>query len=247
MKITKTQLDSIFGYRSVYYVLWIVSILAIVLAVLPGSLAKQVVWPVLVLIVLLTAYCGLAFLLLGNSIQEPARTPYLFLGAIFIFGGAGFDMYATYLHSPSLEREANPVARLLIATKLSIPQILVIGVFAQALFCTTVVLFWRLFLKSYPEIVAQLSSANLTRVVVEIFAGPNRTVAALFVGKVDPKFAVLSIAPILTASFLYRWYLGLEWFQFTSLRREVVLLLIVVFAVALYAAVAKHSKEKLQR
>lgn len=239
------KFDFVFSYRRVYYALWLVCALA--LAVVTGLVAKQVVWAALFFVIAVTGYCGLAFLLMGNSIKQPASRPYLFLGAVLIFGGAIFDMYATYLHSPTLELEANPIARILLATNVSIEQVLVIGVLAQALFCTTVVLFWRLFLKSYPEIVAQLSSANLARVVVELFAGPNRTVAALFVGKVDPKFAVLSIAPILTASFLYRWYLGLEWFQFTSLRREVVLLLIVVFAVALYAAVAKHSKEKLQR
>ena len=245
MKITEAQFDSIFGYRRLYYALWTICVLA--LAILSGLLAIQLVWVVLVFIILMTMYCGVAFFLIGNNIQKPVNTLYLFLGATFVFGGAGFDMYATYLHSPTLDQEANPVARLLLTTNLSIQQILVIGFLAQALFCTTVFLFWRLFLKSYFDMVALLSSATLGTVLVELFAGPNRSLAALLFGKVDPRFAVLSSAPLLTASFAYRWYLGLEWFEITFVRREIVFLLIVMITVTAYALIAKGSKEKLQQ
>jgi hypothetical protein len=240
MKLISQLADSMITFRAVYFALWVACILAI--AVLVGVLNAQATVVALAVAVAVACYCGLSFFVLGNRIPRPANRLILFAGVALVFGGAGFDMYATYRHSPTLDREANIVANFLLSAGLPVEQVLLIGLAAQALLCVVVVLHWRLFLKSYDDIVSALTSSRLSTVAVELFAGPKRGLFALFFGKVDPKFAVISTAPLLTASFTYRWYLGLEWFQVAPVPREVVLVLAFFISVAAYAMAASYSK-----
>jgi hypothetical protein len=63
-------------------------------------------------------------------------------GAVFIAGGAGFDIFATLLHSPDLSRESNPIARLLLDSGKSVEFVMFFGAVCQSLAAIASVLLW---------------------------------------------------------------------------------------------------------
>ncbi len=75
-------------------------------------------------------------------------SPLLFgVGAIFIMFGVTFDVIITVIKSPSLEMEANLVARLLLESGCSIEFVYVYGFTAQVMLIVLLCLMWATFLR----------------------------------------------------------------------------------------------------
>jgi hypothetical protein len=90
----------------------------------------------------------LLFLAIWLDLKGTGRAPDIVhvSGMAFILGGLVFDVTATILHSPRLEREGNPVARVLLDTHHQLTIVYTYGLTGQALLGLILCTWWAAFL-----------------------------------------------------------------------------------------------------
>lgn len=154
----------------------------------------------------------------------------LVLGSLFIFFGAVFDIFATLYNSPDLTYEANPIARTFLDSGLSSGAVIVIGFVAQASFIVISLLLWANFivrLDWYKEVVRESSGISL---VGRIFGAMDSRFSSLFGARVNHEVAVSSAGFLVMFIFVYRWYLGFEWFGVVPISRIAMPVIILVLS-----------------
>ncbi len=162
----------------------------------------------------------------------------LLAGAIFIVGGAAFDIYATLHHSPDLEHEANPLARTLLDEGLAPATVLMLGGIGQACLVFTSLMIWMnlvIRFKWYEGKIGTSERSGLAGKVLlvnRMFGAPDNGLASLLGMRTDPEVLICGVGFLMLPLYAYRWYLGLEWFGLVPISRIVVPVSLVVLALA---------------
>ena len=180
-------------------------------AVIPTAYAV----PVLLMAALILS---IRILLVGS---QPLSYGLLIAGISFVGGGVAFDIFATVIHSPNLEREANPVARLLLDSGHSTGFVYLYGGFCQIAFASLICLLWGGLLRHRKSIVDSVrKSTSLLQLLKALTGGARLTwrqwICPLKLSDLpDFSYYVWIMASMWVPGAAYRWYLGLEWFGFS--------------------------------
>tara|TARA_R110002110_G_scaffold271566_3_gene487101 strand:- start:130517 stop:131281 length:765 start_codon:yes stop_codon:yes gene_type:complete len=156
------------------------------------------------------------------------------LGSFIAVGGSTFDIVNTIIQTPDLSFEANPIARLFLDNQFSLLFVYIIGALGQTLVVLFTLLLWMIFLKTYPLLLSELQNKPPRSLICTLLGGPKASYVDLLVGKIEPIYAITAVAPLLIGSFLYRWYLGLEWLELVPISRVVAPSLAVCFSLVCY-------------
>jgi hypothetical protein len=177
----------------------------------------------------LAMFAVLAFrLMMAGVTPIPIRT--FLAGAVFIAGGAGFDIVATLLHSPDLQYETNPVARFLLDTGHSLTFVLAYGALGQTLLAVGSILLWGGLLSQRVTIIDSIrgSFESFPDFLKAILGAAKLTWKQWFFpryfrhqGDRSEKYFYYPwpLAAMLVGGGAYRWYCGLEWFGFSPVNR----------------------------
>jgi hypothetical protein len=205
---------------------------------------------VYVLVVGLGLFAAFAFrLMIAGTAPVPGNI--CTAGAAFIAGGAGFDIFATILHSPDLRAETNPYARFLLDSGHSVPFVFVYGAVCQSLLAIGSILLWRGLLSHRATIIDSIRdySQSFPEFMKAILGGAKLTWKQWIIpwhryrGDRSEKYFYYPwpIAAILVGGAVQRWYLGLEWFGFAPGNRVVVGISSTVLGLAVYFSWAWHA------
>jgi hypothetical protein len=171
---------------------------------------------------------------LNSMLPEKLPMPAFLLGGFIVVGGASFDIINTIIQTPDLSFEGNPVARLFFDNNFSVLFVYVLGFLGQSLIILFALLLWAVFLKTYPILLREIKNNPPKSFICTMLGGPNASYFDLFLGKVEPLYTVPAVGPLLVGSFLYRWYLGLEWLELVPISRVLVPVLAILFSLILY-------------
>lgn len=175
---------------------------------------------------------------------QPHRgsSPVLWLGALFIAGGAAFDIAATVRHSPDLALEANPFAVALLDSGMPLARVMWLGLAAQAVLVLAGLMLWcnfRIRSSWYLHRLSDLGDGSLSLRLLGLRGG---SASALLLGRgTDHPLLVSSLGALTLGVFAYRWYLGLEWFGWVPVSRAWAPLACMALAwLALYGWACHH-------
>jgi hypothetical protein len=177
---------------------------------------------------LYTAYSlpalGLLVLVLFDRLasQGETRLPRMvsWCGAIFIVGGAIFDIAATVAHSPDLSMEGNPYVRVLLDSRHSLTFVYAHALVTQSLYITLFCGLWFGFLRHRETIAAAISaSAPVTYVdFLKAVTGGSHLTTRQWLFPMTPAeapllyhYVWLIAIPVVFGISLFRWYAALEW------------------------------------
>ncbi len=156
---------------------------------------------------------------LWRSGSGPLAKALFMAGVAIVIGGAAFDMIVTVIKTPTLEREANPIARALLDGGHSLAFVYVYSLVAQALGVLIQLFLWAAFLRHWKTVVfmANASSPRSGLDFAKAVTGGARLSWRQYI--IPPKFSELpeaysftiALAFFLPGISLYRWYLGLVW------------------------------------
>jgi len=169
---------------------------------------------------------------------QPHRwsSPTLWLGVLFIAGGAAFDIGATLWHSPDLEMESNPLAVALLDSGMALPRVKLLGLIAQCGLVFAATMLWCNFCVRRSWYLRRLSDIGDRSLSLRLLGLRDSSVATLLLGRgTDHALLVSSLGALAIGAFAYRWYLGLEWFGWVPISRTVAPLACMALAwLALY-------------
>lgn len=148
-------------------------------------------------------------------------------GVVYVVGGAAFDMLATALHSPELDREGNPVARAFLDSGYGVPFVYGFAIVAQALLAAFTSIVWIAFLRHREALVASLPrSGSVGAFLKAALFGPDWSAGRRgwslprrWSDLPSPYHLFWFWVVAFVAGSSERWYLGLEWFQLIHSRR----------------------------
>jgi len=170
----------------------------------------------------LPAYLGLALILglcLARKGTSDVPVVWTVAGLGFIIGGAVFDMAATVVHSPALERETNPVARALLDSGHQIRFIYCYSIASQALVLASVSVIWISLLRHRKSIVDPLKGTNsIPALLKAATGGANLTwrqwLIPLKLSEMPSWYHLFwALVVMVVAGMSHRWYLALKWFR----------------------------------
>lgn len=156
-----------------------------------------------------------------RSAVESLPVGLFFLGLIVVAGGAAFDVFATLVHSPTLKRESNPIARALLDSGHPLQFIYLYGFVSQILYVSVVLALWAAFLrhrKTFIQLVLSTHPKSLWEFYKTAGGGNHLSWRQFFfpltLSELPNAYYALwtYVAITLVCGGLYRWWLGLEWF-----------------------------------
>lgn len=151
---------------------------------------------------------------------QRAASPTLWLGVLFIVGGAAFDIGATLWHSPDLAMESNPVAVALLDDGMAPARVKWLGLVAQCGLVLAAALLWCNFCVRRSWYLRRLSDLGDGSLSLRLLGLRDGSVATLLLGRgTDHALLVSSLGALTIGVFAYRWYLGLEWFGWVPVSR----------------------------
>ena len=169
------------------------------------------------------------------------------LGAFVVVGGAVFDIYATILFSPTLDLESNPVVRFLLKHDVAIEVIYWAGGVMQLVFVSIVVMMWLATVSGLPSLLSGLHHLSGNSLSYAILAGEKATLGSMLAGRGDVRYTVSFLSAMLIGVFVYRWYLGLEWFRIVPISRRIAPVVIFLGTAVLYVACCHKYVKKAQK
>lgn len=164
-----------------------------------------------------------------------ALVPFL-SGALFLAGGAAFDGIATLIKSPTLTREANPIARSLLDSGFSVWFVILYGIVSQIALVAFICILWAAFLKHKETLIALVKGKNERsgwEFIKAALGGAHLSWRQFLMpykfSEFPTSYYMLWLVPIgFVGGCLYRWYLGFNWLGLVSLPR---LLLAFILAI----------------
>ncbi len=225
---------------------WLLT-LAFVPALLPAAIPTAYSIPLFLMIEL---YLAVRVLVAG---AQALPWGMFISGCGFVVGGAGFDIFATVHHSPNLNQEYNPVARLLLDSDHSIGFVYAYGAFCQTALASVVCVIWGGFLRHRESIVNSVrTSTGLMQLLKALTGGAGLTwrqwLCPLKTSELpDFSYYVWVFTAMLVAAGAYRWYLGLEWFGFSPVNSTYVGVIAMLCGIAAYVAWVHREVQRLNR
>ena len=177
-------------------------------------------------------------------------------GMCFILGGALFDLFATLYHNPSLTLEGNPYIRVLLDSGHSLAVVYSLAVATQVAFLAVFLSVWLAFLRHLPRLLATIENANPTSRLQFLKAATGGGQLSVRQWLLPLNLAELpelyhcfwTIAvPVVFGSTLFRWYVGLEWFdvfQPSLILRGCVIFLSMLLAQTVYFVVLWNLSQR---
>ena len=165
-------------------------------------------------------------IVLAIRIYQASNTPLPIVpflsGALFLAGGAAFDGIVTLVKSPTLTREANPIARSLLDSGFSPNLVILHGVISQIAFVAFVCILWAAFLKHKEIFIALVNSKNEKSRLgffKAAFGGAHLSWRQFLVpynfSEFPTSYYMVWLVPVcFIGGGLYRWYAGLNWLGF---------------------------------
>lgn len=169
--------------------------------------------------------------------QAPPLEHYsaLIAGLLYIGGGTIFDLYATYVHSPALDDEANAALRALLDSSHSLRVVYVYALLTNAVCLGTLAVLWWAFLR-HQRIMIETAAAAAQRSWWKFLkAGTGGAELTWRQWLLPMRYSEMPqlyywvwpiVASMLFASSTVRWYAGLEWFEIVRVtdRNRVIIL-----------------------
>lgn len=168
----------------------------------------------------------------------------LVIGTILVVGGAFFDMIATVIKSPALERETNRIARALLDSGHSIGFVYVYGLAAQILFMVLTCVLWTAFLRHRETIIASTKNANPKSYLQFVKAATGgghlswrQYLLPLKPSEFPKSYHLVWFIPLMWVGMSpYRWYLGLEWLNLAFGSRTAIIAILYLLPPVVYLA-----------
>jgi hypothetical protein len=199
---------------------------------------------------ILVAYLAPVVLVIGLILainlyqQGPAELSILpfIIGAILLIGGAAFDMLATVLRSPTLTREANPIARALLNSDHSLAFVYVYGFVTQFLYVFFTSTLWAAFLRHWGVVIA-LANRSRPRSYSEFIKAATggghlswrQYLLPIKFSELSKSYFMVWLIPIFWVGMSpYRWFLALEWFGLAPMPRNTFLAFLIPVVLTIY-------------
>lgn len=194
------------------------------------------------------ALAALAVLAFRLMISGPAIVPVrpFAMGAAFWATGAWFDMLCTFISTPDLSHETNPIARTLLDSGHDCLFVVPYAVTCESLLMLSIGCLWGAFLSNRPAIIAEASRARSKIQFVKVITGQAQLSKWRWLFPLthshlpDMRFMVPLLAVALIAGSIYRWCLGVGWILwnlgiwFPHLLQISVALVAIVAGIVLY-------------
>lgn len=164
----------------------------------------------------------------------------MMLGVLYIVSGPVFDIAATLIHSPNLDNEANPIARVLLDGGHSVVFLYCFGFICQSLWVGFLSTLWVGLLRHRFQMVDMVrESQNFPQLVKGATGGATLTwrqwLFPLRWSEMPHAYGFFWIlAVVLISDSNYRWYLGFTWFGLFPGMDWFVILGGIVLALSLY-------------
>jgi hypothetical protein len=150
-------------------------------------------------------------------------------GSLLLAGGATFDGIVTIIKSPTLSREANPIARSLLDSGISPALVIFHGTISQIAFVLFVCILWAAFLKHKDTMIALTKSKNEQSgwgFIKAALGGAHLSwrqflIPYKFSEFPIPYYLLWPIPVCLIWAGIHRWYLGFVWLGLPSLPLDV--------------------------
>jgi hypothetical protein len=218
------------AYRIIYLSICLAALAALAVVFIPAG--SPLVAPAVAGLALALLVAAAASLRLLPRLRDQAQPGWLALAIAFVVGGVVLDLYATQRFTPDLALEANAIARGLLAAGLDVAQVKVVGLLMQALLVLVVLALFATFLAQRDPLLREIPRTGAVDFTVRLFGGPGASLGSVLMGKVRPRNFLLAASPMVVGLFLYRWYLGLEWFGLVPYSRIVAPLAVLALSLA---------------
>lgn len=167
----------------------------------------------------------------------------LVVGVLLIITGIGIDIVATVIKTPSLSREANPIARSLLYSGYSVGFVYVYGIIGQLVVTLMSCLMWAAFLRHRKTITAIAWQLGPETAIEFINAAMYRKVTSQVMWRYPLSeyrgydkwyHAIQPVLLIVVLISIARLYLGLEWLGLPHVRRNVLWVILTVLSLLTY-------------
>jgi hypothetical protein len=187
-------------------------------------------------------YCSAMMLIIYRRAEAPLPVALFLAGAAYVIGGATFDIVTTVIRTPSLQLEANPVARVLLDNGFAVSFVYLFGGIGQALIAILNCLLWAAFLRHVPEVVksAKAKDPSSTAVFIKAAGGADHLswrqwFFPLSIRELPRAYHSLWLCVVVwMGALIGRWYLGLAWLGIIHLNLIVVALVGMLVSLTIY-------------
>lgn len=148
--------------------------------------------------------------------KTPGSTPLLalFFGGFLVAGGSFIDMTVTFIFSPDLSEEGNPVILCLLNNNASLWFIYLFTLLYQTLKVSINLYLWACFLKTYPNIIKTIPYLNFFTTIRWLMGCGKASLLDCFLGRnLQYHYLMSSVIFIIVMSCFSHWYAAMEWLK----------------------------------
>jgi hypothetical protein len=162
------------------------------------------------------------------------------LGMTLIVGGGLFDIATTLIHTPDLQQEGNPIARVLLDSGHSLSVVLAYGFATQLLYLFDLCALWLAFLRHRSILAESLRGFPSPLLFIKAATGGTgltwrQWMLPLHYSELPRAYYLLWVMTVtLVVGIVDRWYLGLEWLELVPRVRWYVTIFAVVSGMVIY-------------
>jgi len=251
-----SQLDSIETSTNPYakqFLVFFMSLAILILLSLYLQAFESILIPLTYILPLSLAYgIVLGIMIYRKAIDPLPITPFV-LGFLFMAGGAALDGIATLVNSPTLDREGNPISRVLLDSGHSVSFVIAYGILAQVLWVILICILWAAFLKhknAYLALVKEKNARSGWDFIKAALGGAHLSwrqfLLPLKIKEFPTSYYWFWMFPVLFVGIsLHRWYLGFVWMGMINFSSFGVALISSVLAFVAYLVwlLQVYSKE----
>jgi hypothetical protein len=180
--------------------------------------------PTLYLIPIVLIYLNVLALIILRQGEGKIPTLRLVGGVVVIAGGTIFDMLATVIKSPELSLEGNIIARMMLDSGQSVQFVYGYAIITQFLLIAVMSIVWAAFLRhkeTLLEVIWESQPTSRSEFIKAALGGEGYSWKGYFTfHKFSSPYyrrvmyhSLLFMGALFPTLSLYRWWLGLEWFQ----------------------------------
>ena len=160
------------------------------------------------------------FLAIGLARKGSSSAPLalMILGTFYIMGGAILDMVATVLQTPTLDQEANIIARGLLDSGHAVSLVFAYGIITQSLLVALICILWLSLLRHREALITSIGNPGSFMTFLKAATGGahltwRQWILPLQISELPQAYLVFWVVVVVAvAAMSDRWYLGIEWF-----------------------------------